>query len=291
MISLFSEDRKNEELKLKEKNKEKYERTKKSRIEDAIKVGDKTLADDGISILEALSASGLRSIRYSKEIFGDVKFIIANDLSIDAVESIKRNVEFNKVENVRVSHKDATLLMYECRDLLHQFDVIDLDPYGSPTIFLDGAVQSIKDGGLLCVTCTDLGVLCGNHMEACFGKYGTMPLSTPYCHEMALRMVLACIAKHASSYSKYIVPLGCFSIDFYVRLFVRVYIIHFFSYTSKEQTHYLPTKLSTVYQCIGCDSFKLVPLAKTTSKKVLPNTSENVLNHCEICGKTCQVYY
>lgn len=30
-----------------------------------------------------------------------------------------------------------------------RFDVIDLDPYGSPVAFLDAAVQSVKDGGAL----------------------------------------------------------------------------------------------------------------------------------------------
>jgi N2,N2-dimethylguanosine tRNA methyltransferase len=39
-----------------------------------------------------------------------------------------------------------------------QFDVIDLDPYGSAAPFMDAAVQSVKDGGLLCVTCTDMAV-------------------------------------------------------------------------------------------------------------------------------------
>lgn len=107
VISLFSEDREKEEEEAKAKNPKKYERTKQSRREDAIKAGDETLADPGIVILEALSASGLRSIRYCKEIRGNVKYIIANDLSISAVESIKRNIEFNKVDpnKVRVSHK------------------------------------------------------------------------------------------------------------------------------------------------------------------------------------------
>lgn len=107
MISLFSEDREREEEEAKAKNLKKYERTQQSRREDAIKAGDETLADPGIVILEALSASGLRSIRYCKEIRGNVKYIIANDLSISAVESIKRNIEFNKVDpnKVRVSHK------------------------------------------------------------------------------------------------------------------------------------------------------------------------------------------
>lgn len=55
--------------------------------------------------------------------------------------------------------------MYENRSKENQFDVIDLDPYGSCSIFIDSAVQAIKDGGLMLVTCTDLAVLCGNHPE------------------------------------------------------------------------------------------------------------------------------
>jgi tRNA (guanine26-N2/guanine27-N2)-dimethyltransferase len=47
-----------------------------------------------------------------------------------------------------------------------RFDVVDLDPYGSAAMFLDAAVQSVADGGLLAVTCTDKGVLCGNNSEA-----------------------------------------------------------------------------------------------------------------------------
>jgi tRNA (guanine26-N2/guanine27-N2)-dimethyltransferase len=51
------------------------------------------------SILEALSATGLRSIRYAKEIPG-VHEIIANDLMNEAVEMIKRNVKLNEVDNI-----------------------------------------------------------------------------------------------------------------------------------------------------------------------------------------------
>lgn len=61
----------------------------------------------GISIVECLAASGLRSIRYAKELSG-VRRIIANDLADEAVESIQRNVKFNNVEHiVEPSHQDA----------------------------------------------------------------------------------------------------------------------------------------------------------------------------------------
>lgn len=49
------------------------------------------------TMLEALSASGLRSIRYAKEMPSIIKYILANDLSPDAVESIKRNVLHNEL--------------------------------------------------------------------------------------------------------------------------------------------------------------------------------------------------
>lgn len=67
-------------------------------------------ATDGpkkIRILEALSATGLRSIRYAKEIPG-VGEIIANDLSSEAVEMIRKNVILNEVEKiVTPNHADA----------------------------------------------------------------------------------------------------------------------------------------------------------------------------------------
>ena len=51
--------------------------------------------------------------------------------------------------------------MYQHRK--EQVDAIDLDPYGTAAPFIDGAVQAVKDGGLLCVTCTDLAVLATNN--------------------------------------------------------------------------------------------------------------------------------
>lgn len=127
-------------------------------------------------VLEALSATGLRSIRYAKEVRG-IKEIIANDLSSSAVKSIEKNIRLNNVEDlITASEANATTLMYNSTSLQSRFDVIDLgnwhfslsvfntflpdslkiskitDPYGSPAIFLDGAVQSISEGGLLLVT-------------------------------------------------------------------------------------------------------------------------------------------
>lgn len=41
----------------------------------------------------------------------------------------------------------SSMLMYEMRGKKERYDVIDLDPYGSPASFLDAAVQAVSEGG------------------------------------------------------------------------------------------------------------------------------------------------
>ena len=38
-------------------------------------------------------------------------------------------------------------LMYNHRELLQRVDVVDLDPYGTASPFIDAAVQAVNDGG------------------------------------------------------------------------------------------------------------------------------------------------
>ncbi len=92
--------------------------------------------ENGLKIAEALSATGLRSIRYASEIPG-IDTIYANDIDAGAVESIKQNIELNDVKNlVQASHDDAMNLLYSHRKIDEQFHVVDLDPYGTPAQFL-----------------------------------------------------------------------------------------------------------------------------------------------------------
>ena len=114
--------------------------------------------------------------------------------------------------------------MYANRGGSKKFQVVDIDPYGSASIFLDSAVSFVESGGLLCVTCTDMAVLSGNYLETCYAKYASMPIrGARYCKEFALRILLGSIQAQASKYKRYIVPLGSFSIDFYIRVFIQVF--------------------------------------------------------------------
>ena len=70
---------------------------------------DKFIDERGIKVLDALSATGLRSVRYAKELKSNLPLkIVANDLSRQAVETIKKNVAHNGIEQiVSVENQDA----------------------------------------------------------------------------------------------------------------------------------------------------------------------------------------
>lgn len=240
---------------------------------------------EGITILDALAASGLRSIRYWKEIPG-VKHVTINDLEQPAVERAYANLKVNQLEDVQLTsdtmaedqhrphgihvHRgDARLLMYQSTrsqtmvfdkandpiqsQLQDQWDIIDLDPYGSAAPFLDAAVQAIASGGMLCVTCTDMAALGGSHPETAFGRYGSLPIQrAPYLQEMALRILLYSIATAAAKYGRTIRPILSVGMNFYVRCFVEVL-------DDKAGVNQLSLQTGHVYQSVWCPSFVLVP--------------------------------
>lgn len=185
---------------------------------------------------------------------------------------------------------DAMRVMYDTVGTDLKYDVVDLDPYGSAAPFVDGAVQAVSEGGLLCVTCTDLAILAGSmHPETCFGKYGGMPLKGMFPHEMALRLVLQMLQTSAGRYKRHIVPLVSCSIDFYLRVFVRVY-------TSPQQVKKSASKMAIVYECSGCHAFSVQHLGKVSIKdngaeRHTPGTGPSVNSLCDNCNNIHHVMY
>lgn len=220
--------------------------------------------------------------------------VTANDLSSAATASIELNVRHNGVGDiVNPTTSDARVHMYNSASLLPQADqrlyqVIDLDPYGTVAPFLDAAVQALTNGGLLCVTCTDAGVFASHgFLEKTYSQYGGLPFKGPQSHEGGLRLILHAIATSAARYGIAIEPLLSLSIDFYVRLFVRIK-------KSPAEVKLLAGKTMIVYNCdAGCGSWTTQFLAQTKEGK---NKNGDPLYkfslaqapsagpHCEHCG-------
>jgi len=296
------------EKRFREESEAKWHRRVKRKTEEAKQKGEVYKEEGmffykGLRIFEALSGTGIRSIRYFKELedtsdtIPAVESIIVNDLDPKAVMEIKRNLERNNIppDKVQACEGDCSVVMASHRHRrshilpdpkpipgrLHsrRFHVVDLDPYGTASPFLDSAVQALEENGLLLVTCTDSQCLCGHYPEVCFSKYGSICLHSTHSHEMAIRIVLQSIAKHAARYKKIIIPLLSLSIDFYIRVFVRVK-------TSAQGTKQLPTKLSLVFNCNKCHSWRLQPLARMNRKGKYQPPLALVQCTCEQCGGT-----
>ncbi|KAF2111746.1 S-adenosyl-L-methionine-dependent methyltransferase [Lophiotrema nucula] len=246
----------------------------------------------GFKILDALSATGLRALRYANEI-PFVTSVTANDLSAMATESIALNVKHNKLdEKVHAHHGNAVGYMYE-QFGKKGYDVIDLDPYGTAAPFLDSAVQAISDEGLLCVTCTDSAIFASHgYLEKTYSQYGGLPLIGDACHEGGIRLILHAVASSAARYGMAIEPLLSLSIDYYVRVFVRVR-------KSANDVKFLAGKTMIVYNCYsGCKSWATQYLARhkvVESRKGNPfykhsfSQGPSTNEHCEHCGTNRQL--
>ncbi|OQE21746.1 hypothetical protein PENSTE_c011G00177 [Penicillium steckii] len=247
----------------------------------------KSEESSSFTILDALSATGLRALRYASEIPIATK-IVGNDLSPSAIQSMKTNIDYNELgDRIQPNLGDARAYMYTAGTTA-RFDVIDLDPYGTAAPFLDAAVQGVKDGGLLCVTCTDAGVWASTgYAEKAFSLYGGIPIKGNHSHEGGLRLILYGLATSAAKYGLAIEPLLSLSIDFYARTFVRIT-------RSPAQVKFNAGNTLLHYNCdSGCGAWTNQYLAVTKTKldkKGNPMSyhslaqAPNATPHCEHCG-------
>lgn len=244
-------------------------------------------------ILDALSATGLRALRYAKEIPMTTS-ITANDLSPQATASIRLNVKHNEVnDKIHAITGDARTHMHNVSSPSKRsdsilYEVIDLDPYGTAVPFLDAAINAVVDGGLLCVTCTDAGVFASvGYVEKTYSQYGGLSLKGPHAHEGGIRLILHSIATTAARYGRSIEPLLSLSIDFYVRVFVRIRY-------SPAEVKFLASKTMTVYSCDeGCGAWSTQYHGETCSKSSktgnptqkfgLPQ-APSASQYCDHCG-------
>ncbi len=200
------------------------------------------IKDDAIVISDPLAATGIRGIRYAVE-SQCVKRVLFNDKSRLAYKIIRKNVQINNIEEIsQVGNVDANVFLYSHFD---ECDFIDVDPFGSPSPFIDSAVSAVRNQGVVAITSTDLAPLCGLYTKAALRKYGSLPVHTEYCHEVAVRILIKELLRAAGRHFKYGDLLSSHVLGQYGRVYMRIsrgklkyrdeyigYIIH--NYTSGE---------------------------------------------------------
>lgn len=178
----------------------------------------KSEIEKDLNICDAFGGSGIRGIRYSKEVSG-VEGVLINDVNPQAVALARENSLENDTDNVKVCQKDANLLLRHCKG---KFNVVDIDPFGTPSPFTDSAAVNLPRNSMLAVTATDTSALCGTYPEPCIRKYGSKPLKTEYCHENGLRILAGFLSLSFARYKKFLTFKFCHSTEHYLRLYATV---------------------------------------------------------------------
>lgn len=95
---------------------------------------------------------------------------------------------------------------------------------------------------------------------------------------MALRIVLKMINEMANRHGKYIEPLISLTVDFYVRLFIRVK-------NGPAVCHQSLLKYSHVYQCNDCESFYLQPMGREIHQTIVKDEATGKTKKYKHAGK------
>ncbi|MDK2790207.1 MAG: tRNA (guanine26-N2/guanine27-N2)-dimethyltransferase [Methanothermococcus sp.] len=172
---------------------------------------------DEFLICDPLGGSGARGLRYANELKfkGDLKVVIG-DINPNAVKLANENLKLNGNDNVEIFHEDANVLLSRN---FRVFNVVDLDPFGSPAPYLDSAIRAtITKNGVLCMTATDTAVLCGAYRKSCIRRYNAIPLRKD--KEVAVRILIGYAIRMASKYDIGLKPIFSHATDHYVRTFL-----------------------------------------------------------------------
>ena len=228
----------------------------------AIQTFQKQEARD-INICDLFGGSGIRGVRYKNEING-VGDVFINDISETANEYERHNVKLNNLEDIEISQHDASMFLRMHRG---EFDVIDIDPFGTPSLFIDSAGYCSHRNSLLCVTATDTSALCGTYKEPCIRKYNAKPYKSEYCHETGIRILAGFVALSLAKYNKAIEVKVSHSTEHYMRLYIEV------TKGSKKSDESLKN-IGYISHCKGC-------LYRQTNKGL----ATSIPDVCPECGE------
>ena len=160
--------------------------------------------------LDAMAASGVRGVRAAAEGYA----VTCADVDAEAVELARENLATNDLDG-DVVHRDVNALLHES-----VFDVVDLDPYGTPIPFVDAAFANTRN--VVCVTATDTAPLCGAHQRSGIRKYGVVPQNTDYHPEMGLRTLVSALVRTAARYDTAARPVVSHVSRHYARTYLEL---------------------------------------------------------------------
>lgn len=221
-----------------------------------------------LRVCDPMTGSGVRAARYVLESF-NVSSVLAADKDPDAVEAARHTIHLNGLEaKVSVVERDANILLTDHSE--DRFDLVDLDPFGSPAPFFESALHATNDGGVIAATATDMGLLTGARAAACFRKYGVKPVRCEFEKEMALRTLTSTLVSAAGRLDLGVDIVFSHATDHYSRIYAKIT-------KGKTPANASTKKLGYLEYCANCLS------------RESRNSMESLRSSCSICGSKTKV--
>jgi len=200
----------------------------------------KSFAGRSARILDPTAATGMRGIRYMLEAKSkDVTFLEINET---AFKNLEKNITLNKLKAVHLNES----IQEFANTNNGKFDIIDLDPFGSPAPYIYDLMKISRSSTYIMATATDTAVLCGAHAGACLRVYDAKPIHSEICHEIGIRILIGYIARVAAQFDYGIEVLLAFSHRHYMRAMLQLH--HGAGEADKSLA-----MLGHAYQCTICN--------------------------------------
>jgi tRNA (guanine26-N2/guanine27-N2)-dimethyltransferase len=210
---------------------------------------------------------GARALRVAVEI-PELEQIYINDINSAAIDAAKKAAQINLVtQKCTFTTQDVVgFLTSHDSKTYERFSIVDLDPFGSPSAYIDCLLRSVNKGGMVSITATDTAVLCGVHPQVCMRKYYGKPLNNHYARETALRLIISLTALIAARLDLVVNPIFVHANLHYLRAYLTVSV-------SRKEANSVFKHLGYLRDCTKCGNRN----ATTDYNKGEP---------CELCGST-----
>lgn len=185
---------------------------------------------------DILAGCGVRGVRIAIEANGTG---IINDVDPRAFRYAHRNVILNNlVEKLDVYNHEANTLLNNLTFTGVVVDYVDIDPYGSPSPYIESAIKPLGKVSFLGVTATDTAPLTCSHYRKARYRYWVNCFRPDFEKELGARVLIGHIVMKASSLEVALVPL------------LTVYHKHFYRVFYKSIRSGVEA-LSIVEKCVG----------------------------------------
>lgn len=210
-----------------------------------------------MTFADAFGGIGPRGLRVAVEV-PKVSKIYINDINELAITAAKQSALLNNVNEKCIFslNEVCKFLISRPTERNKRFTIVDLDPFGSPSPFIECVLRAVEDDGLISITATDTAVLSGIYQNVCLRKYFGLSINSIYSNEIATRLIISSTALIAARLGIYISPIYAHSNRHYFRVFLKASI-------SNSMANKVFDNLGYIKHCFNCGERKFSNIYST----------------------------